>query len=178
MERYCGRNVSGVIGSKRFPWADLDRRVLDEARLTQIKLHYNKIKELSLTHPKGQPIGAHQSPQCEQSQSLLYGHYLFLADKSCILLPPRRHFATTDAPPALEGAFVTRFNSKKDLKAIRSLLKTASMDCWGRLRRVDTEAGDTIRAAAIVPNQEDSRDASFVKVRIEYYLINTILTSF
>jgi hypothetical protein len=64
MERYSGNRISGVIGSKRFPWADLDRRVLEDAQLTQIKVYYNKVKELSFFHPKQLPKGSVESPQC------------------------------------------------------------------------------------------------------------------
>jgi hypothetical protein len=69
MERYCGRNISGVIGSKRFPWADLDRRVFEEAQLTQIKLHYNKIEDLSFARPRNLPRGSYEPSSCMSCSS-------------------------------------------------------------------------------------------------------------
>ncbi len=46
MERFCG-SLQGTIGSWRFPWASIDRRLLDVAQLTQAQLIYN-MPELSL----------------------------------------------------------------------------------------------------------------------------------
>ena len=47
MERYCNR-LKPAIHSRRFPYAALDRFVLEDAQLTQIKAFYNISTELSL----------------------------------------------------------------------------------------------------------------------------------
>ncbi|KAI0758366.1 hypothetical protein BD413DRAFT_607663 [Trametes elegans] len=47
MERYCG-SLQPCIRSRRFPYASLNRHVLDAARLTHIKLIYDLHKTLTL----------------------------------------------------------------------------------------------------------------------------------
>jgi len=48
MERHCGR-LKIAIHSRRFPYASLDRYVLEDAQLTQIKIFYDLVIELSLS---------------------------------------------------------------------------------------------------------------------------------
>jgi hypothetical protein len=47
MERYCNR-LKPAIRSRRFPYAALDRYVLEDAQLTQIKAFYDLSDELAL----------------------------------------------------------------------------------------------------------------------------------
>ena len=67
MERYCNR-LKPAIKSRRFPYAAIDRYVLEDAQLTQIKAIYNLVDELSLKPKKSDLAqGAYQSPYCESS---------------------------------------------------------------------------------------------------------------
>lgn len=51
MERYCGR-LKPAIRSRRCPYSSLNRYVLEDAQLTQIKAFYNLAEELSLRPPR------------------------------------------------------------------------------------------------------------------------------
>lgn len=48
---------------------------------------------------------------------------------------------------------------------LRPHLDIAQIEEWGKIRRVDSEAGDTMRASSLGIKRDDSRDASFVRVR-------------
>ena len=47
MERYCNR-LKPAIKSRWFPYAAIDRYILEDVQLTQIKVIYNLVDELSL----------------------------------------------------------------------------------------------------------------------------------
>lgn len=51
MERYCGR-LKRAVRSRRHPYGSLDRYVLEDAQLTQIKAFYNLTEELALRPPQ------------------------------------------------------------------------------------------------------------------------------
>ena len=65
MERYCNR-LKPAIRSRRFPYASLDRFVLEDAQLTQIKAIYNLSEELALRPPRhAHPIGSLAVEECK-----------------------------------------------------------------------------------------------------------------
>lgn len=64
MERYCGI-LQPAIRSRRFPYAALDRHVVEDAQLTQIKVTYDMAQELSLRRPPGDIPGAFRNPLCK-----------------------------------------------------------------------------------------------------------------
>jgi hypothetical protein len=100
------------------------------------------------------------------SHSKLYpsAHRLF-KDPSCILLPPRsrtrppNHLITTIA-----ATLATRFD--RDVRTVRISLSFAEIEEWGKVRRVDSDAGDTMHASTLVPARDDTRDATYVRVRV------------
>jgi hypothetical protein len=63
MERYCGA-LQPAIRSRRFPYASLDRYVIEDAQLTQIKTVYNVTQELSLRPARGVVAGSYSTPLC------------------------------------------------------------------------------------------------------------------
>ena len=65
-ERYCGV-LQPAIRNRHFPFASLDRHVLENAQLTQIKTIYNMAEELSLKEPnaRGAPRGSFEDPACK-----------------------------------------------------------------------------------------------------------------
>lgn len=63
MERHCGR-LKLAIRSRRFPYASLDRYVLEDAQLTQIKVFYDLVDELSLRPSRKLPKGSFKSDNC------------------------------------------------------------------------------------------------------------------
>lgn len=48
---------------------------------------------------------------------------------------------------------------------IKTCLASAEIEDWGKVQRIDSDAGDTMRAAEVGRLREDNRDASFVRVR-------------
>jgi len=67
MERYCNR-LKPAIRSRRYPYAALDRYVLEDAQLTQIKAFYDLSTELSLQasqkeFPRGSLV--HEACKCQ-----------------------------------------------------------------------------------------------------------------
>lgn len=85
------------------------------------------------------------------------------ADPSCILLPPK---APARPPPnqirSIAAALSTR--SGKKMLAVNNALKNAIVEEWGKVRRVDSEAGDTMRSCSLGLTAEDMRDATYVRV--------------
>jgi hypothetical protein len=68
MERFCGE-LKMAIKSRRFPYSAIDNHLVAVAQLTQIKLRYNCVQELSLRQPMTTaclPKSAHipSSPKC------------------------------------------------------------------------------------------------------------------
>ncbi|RDB22210.1 hypothetical protein Hypma_010657 [Hypsizygus marmoreus] len=173
MERYCGK-LQPAIRSRRFPFAALDRYVLEEAQLTQIKVIYDLVEELSLRPPPS------------TFQGFRHPSY-----PTCVLLPPSIHerpaenlishiaaaFRTRAQVEANAGPPhpQTRPGAKKGsvlatvaMSEVKRHLRTAEMQQWGKVRRVDSDEGDTMRAALLGSTTEDSRDATFV--RYEMYV--------
>ncbi|KAJ7734610.1 hypothetical protein B0H16DRAFT_1327514 [Mycena metata] len=145
MERYCG-SVQPGIRSRRFPWASIDRYVTEIAQLTQIKTVYNVIRELSLTTPRALPQGSISDPDYP----------------TCILLPPRSpHRPDSKQLKSIAAALATR--SKATMAQVNSALKTATVEEWGKVRRVDSEEGDTMCSCSVGTVAEDSRDATYVR---------------
>ena len=63
MERYCGA-LQPAIRSRRFPYASLDRYVVEDTQLAQIKMVYNVTGELSLRPARGAIAGSYSTPLC------------------------------------------------------------------------------------------------------------------
>jgi hypothetical protein len=65
MERYCNR-LKPAIRSRRFPYASLNRYVLEDAQLTQIKAFYDLSDELALRPPRNDtPRGSLAHEACK-----------------------------------------------------------------------------------------------------------------
>ncbi|KAJ7752315.1 hypothetical protein B0H16DRAFT_1546550 [Mycena metata] len=144
-ERFCG-SIGPGIRSRRFPWASLDRHVFENAQLTQIKVVYNVADELSLTDPPEDIKGAYSDPSYP----------------SCVLLPPKS--PSRPAPnqiTTIAAALSTR--SGATMTQVNAALKTATIEEWGKVKRVDFDEGDTMRASALGTTAEDSRDATHVR---------------
>ncbi|KAJ7760285.1 hypothetical protein DFH07DRAFT_867862 [Mycena maculata] len=145
MERYCG-SIQPGIRSRRFPWASIDRYVLEVAQLTQIKTLYNVVKELSLREPRGLVQGSLADPNYP----------------SCILIPPKSP-AVPDSGQIRSIAAALSTCSGAKMHQVNKALKTAIVEEWGKVRRVDSEAGDTMRSCSLGITAEDTRDATHVR---------------
>lgn|SRR5882762_1727919 len=95
-------------------------------------------------------------------------HFLAISDSlnldpTCILLPPK-HPSRPDAnlTKGLMAALATRFGIQ--MAQVRPHLDAAEIEDWGKIRRIDSDAGDTMCASIVAPLQDDSRDATYVRV--------------
>ena len=85
----------------------------------------------------------------------------YILDPSCRLLPPKSPDWPT-AITALIGALATRFDQQ--VGVIRRALNNAEIEEWGKVQRIDSEAGDIMRSSCLGVTQDDGRDATFVRV--------------
>jgi len=165
MERFCG-TLQPAIQSHRFPYASLDCYVVEDAQLTQIKVVYNVAEELALRPPRdANNIGGFSDPLCTSPISKLAQNcnHHHLTDPSCVFLPPK----SPNRPAAnlinnIAAALATRFNVH--IATVRPFLDTALIEEWGKIHRVDSDAGDTMHASSIGTIRDDSWDATYVRV--------------
>ncbi|KAJ7200625.1 hypothetical protein GGX14DRAFT_168794, partial [Mycena pura] len=131
MERYCGFLKHG-LSSKRFPWSNLNNRILNFAYLEQLRVRYDLSEELSMFEKRGKPglSGLGQSQ---------YDRY----PRAILRVPYRKSHKPEEAIRALVAKYISEMcpglSAKKAL-----LLLPALMPRWGNLKIVD---GDSIRAA-------------------------------
>lgn len=70
MERFCG-SLLPAIKSRRFPWASIDRRILELAQLYQIKAIYSLAQTLDLRPRRRLEISGQAVHSCEHSFSFI-----------------------------------------------------------------------------------------------------------
>ncbi|KAJ7457314.1 hypothetical protein FB451DRAFT_1142567 [Mycena latifolia] len=146
MERYCGFLKAG-LRSKRFPWANLNNRVLNYARLEQIGHRYDLADELT--------IYGRRSSGPSQAEKV-YADYPLT-----ILRTPYRKAYTPDE--ALRKKVAGYFSSVLSKPATRFLpLLPQIMPSWGKVRIVD---GDSIRShSAAGKGTSPERNSSYIRV--------------
>lgn len=164
MERHCGR-LQRAIRSRRFPYVALDRYVVESSQLVQINAIYDVGSELSLEIPKGFPKGAEADPSCQLARSHVVSLELIaFSDPTYILLPPRSQRRPVGHMQRIAAALATRYG-KDSIALVKEELNTAVVDEWGKVRRVDSDDGDTMVCSSMRGTRaNDSRDASFVRV--------------
>jgi hypothetical protein len=174
MERFCGI-LQPWIKSRRFPFANLDNHVVAMAQILHIKIRYNLHEKLSRRPRDVNAQKWFSSPNCEYNFPAYLIEYLAhvlvsgMADPTCMLLHP--HVAN---PVIDNGLFLkilvclaTRYN--KTVSAVRRHLSVNDIELWGKVQIVD--GGDTMVASSLVKNsQDDSRNATYVRVSISYVL--------
>jgi hypothetical protein len=80
-----------------------------------------------------------------------------------MLLPPKvDHGPAPNLVTGIAAALATRFDIRVD--TIKPHLRAAQVQEWGKLRCIDSEAGDTMRSSSLDTNRDDSRDATYVRV--------------
>ncbi|KAF7349606.1 hypothetical protein MSAN_01686300 [Mycena sanguinolenta] len=127
-------------------WAFPMERYFEKAQLTQIMTVYNAFSELSLVESQAQVPGSFSDPSYP----------------SCILLPPKS--STRPAANQLNtiaAALSTRMGAS--MAAVNAALRRALVEEWGKVRRVDSEAGNTMCSCSLGVVAEDGRDATFVR---------------
>ena len=167
MERYCG-TLRRAIRSRRFPFASLDRFVTESAQLAQIINVYDIADDLSLRPPPG-GTGEFSDPRCKS-----YFHFysyislILRKDPTCVLLPPKStNRPAENALSSIASALATRFDVS--IAVAKRHLQFAEISEWGGIRRVDSTAGDTMRASSLGIARKDSRDATYVRVRCSLF---------
>ena len=97
-------------------------------------------------------------------------------DPTCILLRPRvvvqQGTGNTSLLPGLSKSIAavlsTRFGVH--ISTIRKYLQQATIEEWGKVRRIDSDAGDMIHSSGLMKPSVDHRDATFV--RVSHTLLN------
>lgn len=86
-------------------------------------------------------------------------------DPTCILLPRKTNRRPVGHLQGIAAALATRYE-KSSVTLVKKALEDAVIEEWGKVRRVDSEEGDTIVASSMHASvgPDDSRDASFVRV--------------
>ena len=91
-------------------------------------------------------------------------------DPTCVLLRPRvfvqqgmgNTSLTTGLSNSISTALSTRFGLH--VSTTRKYLQQAQIKEWGKVQRVDSDAGDTIYSSGLMTLTADRRDATFVQV--------------
>jgi hypothetical protein len=72
---------------------------------------------------------------------------------------------------AIVSALATRFDA--GIRPVRQHLVHAEIEQWGKVRRIDSDVGDTMHASSLRISRDDTRDATYVRV---CYLISLCLS--
>lgn len=174
MERYCS-SLQPSIRSRRYPYASLNRYILDSTRLAQIKLRYNLASKLCLKAPSLHGLyRAVCIPGCTYTHTDWSAVLLITlcptvtSDHTCALLPPHSTSVvlTAGLRNKLTGALCTYL--KTTLPTTRTALAASTVEEWGGVRVFDD--GDMIRAADFNSHgsgasSKAERDLTFVRVR-------------
>ena len=184
--------LSGVTGRSR--WSAFSAACNQQFEVADIRMH--RLIAISLNPPnfgKSQTCTTlHPFSPCAHLQNslfaarfltcnvrplipLIYPLLNLPTDPACILLPPSS--ATRPASnlmTTIASALATRFDTS--MRIIRSHLDKAHIVEWGKVRRVDSDAGDTMCASSLGVSRDDARDATYVRVR--YLPLCFFLSSF
>lgn len=167
MERYCG-SLQPAIRSRRFPYASIDRHVIDMARLAHIKIIYNAHDALCLAPPKQMrgiivpDCGYSLSLACCQPAQIRVSHVS--TDPTCSLQPPSRRTNTTSLESGLLQKVVAHLQTRFNITAAAARRALpAEIDQWGKVQVLND--GDLIHASSMVRLRVDSRNMSYVRVR-------------
>lgn len=172
MERYCGFLKCG-LRSKRFPWANLNNRVLNYSYMEQIGVRYNLSEELAIfgLRSSGPSKAEHVYEHCESIASSWRRFMFWSVDPHAILRVP---YQKTHAPDDDIQQKIARFFSNVLGRPINQFtpLLPKIMPRWGKVRIVD---GDKIKAATTSVRGENSdRNTSYVRVSISDTLTSVL----
>ncbi|KAF7293325.1 hypothetical protein HMN09_01212000 [Mycena chlorophos] len=144
--------VKRGITSKKKPWANIDRRLLDFALIDQVKYLYDVTEELNIKPPRPE-----NEPTNTERQIPGY--------PSCFVRTPCQKTFEPSKKTLGQVAYYLRDIVGGQPKNILKLLPT-TVPRWGGVRILDK--GDSIRAAWVPSNQdEDRREATFVRFEME-----------
>lgn len=153
MERFCGA-LARASKSRRYPYSSLNRRVLQTAQLSQIKLIYGLTERLDLEDRRDN-IATGQN----------YPGYPGL-----VFVRPRHHRILHSSLHRKVAQYVGRL-IHVPFEIVRNSLVTRRFEVWGKMQQTETSkygdliGGDLIRGHGLA-SAVCTRDASHVKVRL------------
>ena len=172
MERYCSF-VGAAVKSRRFPYANIARRLLDVARLRTAREIYDLHHSISFGQTRASTEGVKaielaeadtiNHEECKFSIHCYRSILISPIDTDILLLTPRSEplIVTKTLRGQINKYLATAFNVKMDKKASKKIIPE-TLKQWGRMRI--TNGGDLIHARGYHKLRSDGRDASFVRV--------------
>lgn len=153
MECYCGA-LARANKSRRFPFKSINRRVLQVAQLSQIKLSYGLTDSLDL-----------RTRRTNIATGTRYQSY------SRLVFVPRRRDTVLHSSLTKKVAVYLGTALNVPTNIIRTALATRRLIIWGRMQQLDAlGGGDIIRGHALCASANRvTRDASFTKVRSIFF---------
>ncbi|KAJ7218476.1 hypothetical protein GGX14DRAFT_533319 [Mycena pura] len=141
MERFCG-SLLPAIKSRRYPWASIDRRILELAQLFQIKAIYSLSKTLDLRRRR----------KLETSGTALAEY------PRCVLVHPReRRLVSATLRKQISEYLASIYNAAK--QQIAALIPS-HLKHWGKIQWLN--GGDMMHSSEI--GKHGTRDMTHVKV--------------
>lgn len=87
-----------------------------------------------------------------------------------MLLPPKSQIRPNAGQlKAIAAALSTR--SAATMAQVNTALKGATIEEWGKVQRIDSDEGDTMRSCSLGTLAEDARDATYVRVCAEFHFV-------
>ena len=80
---------------------------------------------------------------------------------------------TSNLINGIAASLATRFDVP--VAVVRPHLNSALVEEWGKIRRIDSDAGDTISTSSLSPANDDRRDATYVRVCARFHLDYEVL---
>ncbi|KAJ7937868.1 hypothetical protein B0H13DRAFT_2302339 [Mycena leptocephala] len=152
MERFCG-SLLPAIKSRRFPWASIDRRILELAQLFQLKTIYSLSTTLDL----------------RPCQKLEKSGMSLAAYPRCVLIYPWELRPISDT---LHTKIAKHLTSCYDATSAQILPLIASpLEHWGKIQWL--EGGDMMHASEI--GKHGTRDMTHVKFNGKYGQLRLLL---
>ncbi|CAE6477612.1 unnamed protein product [Rhizoctonia solani] len=158
MERYCSF-IGAAVKSRRFPYANIARRLLDVAQLRTIREIYDLHDSISFGQTRASTEGD-KAIELAQADKVPGKEY-----KDILLLTPRTEQLVVTVPlrNQINKYLATAFGVKINNKASEEIVP-ASLKQWGRMRI--TDGGDLVHARGYHKLRPDGRDASFVRYQL------------
>ncbi|KAI0088515.1 hypothetical protein BDY19DRAFT_985436 [Irpex rosettiformis] len=151
MKRYCS-SIQPMIASRQYPFASIDRHLIDHTHLQLIHLMYDVEIELQM-----KPVSSQQQSKSTAHYVSDYDSYALLSRQAPIVLPQR-------VLDKVIGHICTRF-VVTSVTVCRAIPTTFQQ--WSGLQLPND--GDKIRTSAMARRRaEDSRDASYIRVSMDY----------
>lgn len=152
MERFCGA-LARASKSQLFPFASLDRIVLEVSQLSQIKLIYRLTDTLNLDTRRSIATGTRYNG---------YPNRVFIKPKRCSVLHSSLIKRVAEYLGKLTGV---------ETKVVREQLRDRRLVSWGKLQEVSgSTGGDVIRGHTLSPlSNKVTRDATYIKVCLDSF---------